>query len=230
MTSQPDADPGDVEAAVRGFVRRAAHDLAQPLQVAYGYLELLRDQYGDDLPGDAGVWLASAIRSLDRSRLFVREMLRYSRVESPTLSPIDLAAAASQAVGNIDPDLPSAEVVVATELPTVAGDGTQLTMVFEALIDNAIRHGAPTDDRAPRVDVTADRSQGWCTVTVADAGPGIPLELRAKVLEPFERGAGTARPGLGLTIARLIIANHGGRLWIDERPTGGAAVRFTVPG
>jgi signal transduction histidine kinase len=63
---------------------------------------------------------------------------------------------------------------------------------------------------------------------IADSGPGVPRELRSKVIEPFftTKGAGT---GLGLAIARGVIQGHAGRLVIDDRPGGGALVTVEIP-
>jgi len=69
-------------------------------------------------------------------------------------------------------------------------------------------------------------------VEVADTGPGVPEADRERIFEKFTRREG-ARPdggvGLGLAICRAIARIHGGRIWVEEAPGGGAAFRFTLP-
>jgi two-component system sensor histidine kinase KdpD len=69
-------------------------------------------------------------------------------------------------------------------------------------------------------------------VEVADRGPGLPVGEEARVFDKFYRAPGTVAQsgiGLGLTICRGIITAHGGRIWAENRPGGGAAFRFTLP-
>ena len=67
-------------------------------------------------------------------------------------------------------------------------------------------------------------------VTVSDAGPGIRKEDRARIFEPFERADESASgTGLGLAISNAIVIAHGGRMWVSDNPTGGAAFTFELP-
>ena len=89
-------------------------------------------------------------------------------------------------------------------------------------------HGTP-------IEINARREEGAVLVEVLDRGPGVPPGQEDAVFERFYRatpadsaGAG-AGSGLGLTICRGIITAHGGHIWLEPRPGGGAAVRFTLP-
>jgi len=73
---------------------------------------------------------------------------------------------------------------------------------------------------------------GTVRVEVADHGPGLPAGEETKIFEKFYRVPGataTSGIGLGLTISRGIITAHGGRIWAENRPGGGAMFRFTLP-
>lgn len=113
-------------------------------------------------------------------------------------------------------------------LPPVPIDGLLIEQVFINLIENALEY-AP--GQTP-IEISARADRQAVTVEVADRGPGLPQGDEALVFEKFYRtphqapGAGA---GLGLTISRGIIAGHGGRIWADNRPGGGAAFRFTLP-
>ena len=102
-----------------------------------------------------------------------------------------------------------------------------LRRAFTNLIDNALRYGGSAD-------VELSTVSGRVRVDVADRGPGIPLEHRQRVLQPFERleqsrNRATGGTGLGLTIAYTVITRHGGVLELLDRPGGGLIVRVELP-
>jgi signal transduction histidine kinase len=80
------------------------------------------------------------------------------------------------------------------------------------------------------IRITAVGDATRIRVTVGDRGPGIPKEERERVFEPFERGDGEGKgTGLGLAIAKAVVQAHGGRIWAQDMPGGGAAVTFELP-
>jgi two-component system sensor histidine kinase KdpD len=80
------------------------------------------------------------------------------------------------------------------------------------------------------IQITASGGEEQVRVTVADKGPGIPADDRERIFQAFERGNGeVAGTGLGLAIARAAIVAHGGRMWAQDAPGGGAAITFELP-
>jgi signal transduction histidine kinase len=111
-------------------------------------------------------------------------------------------------------------------LPVVWADHDRLEQVFVNLLSNALGHNPP----GTSVAVTAAASgPGTVTVSVADDGDGMPAELMAAPFEPMRRHR-TRRPGagLGLSIAKGIVAAHGGRIEL-ERATRGTCFRIHLP-
>lgn len=223
-------------AELDSFASVAGHDLAQPLQVAYGYLEMLRADYGDGLDPTAAAWLDAAIGSLDRMRGLVQALLAFARAgaRSPAVVPADLEAAVDEAVRRLEPALTAAGGRIERgPLPVVDADAAQLVDVLVALLDNAIRFAAPGEP--PRISIAAaEADDGW-TVTVADAGPGFSDGVADRAFEAFQRSPSPSGrgPGLGLATCRKLVEAHGGRIWLDGGPVGGegsgAAVHFTLP-
>lgn len=216
------------------FAYVASHDLAQPLQVAYGYLEMLREDYSATLDPTAKEWLAAAVSSLERMRRLVRDILQYSRSGSTSAArePVDLEEVIADVVEALDLALEEADAHIEMgDLPTVLGDAGQLGQVIQNLIGNAVKFRRA--DEAPLVRITAEPAQpGEVAICVADNGIGVSEQHRDRVFEMFQRGDArdVAGTGLGLAICRKIIARHGGTITLDARVDGpGTVVRFTLP-
>jgi PAS domain S-box-containing protein len=121
------------------------------------------------------------------------------------------------------------DLVVPHDLPPVRGDRVHLQQVLLNLVLNGMDalNGATREHR--RVSMTA-RLHGAQTIEIAvgDAGPGIPADMLARVFDPFV----TSKPhgmGMGLAISRTIVEAHGGRIWAENKASGGAAFLFTLP-
>jgi two-component system sensor histidine kinase KdpD len=112
------------------------------------------------------------------------------------------------------------------DLPLIPFDPLLIEQVLMNLLDNALKY---TPQVTP-IDISATSKEGEVIVELADRGPGIPQGSEKWIFEKFVRGsAASGGIGLGLTICRAIIAAHGGRIWAENRPGGGALFRFTLP-
>ena len=112
------------------------------------------------------------------------------------------------------------------DLPLVPFDPLLVEQVFMNILDNALKY---TPEETP-LEISTTVRNSEVIVELADRGPGIPQGSEERIFEKFMRGsAGGGGIGLGLTICRAIIAAHGGRIWAEGRPGGGAVFRFTLP-
>jgi two-component system sensor histidine kinase KdpD len=94
------------------------------------------------------------------------------------------------------------------------------------LLENAAKYSTGP------IDVTAAFRGAEVVVEVADHGPGITAGQESRIFDKFQRAGREGNPegvGLGLTICRAIVSAHGGRIWAQNRPSGGASFRFTLP-
>ncbi len=162
---------------------------------------------------------------LDLSRLEAG-MLRIER-EMGSLSKLLAEMEASLAVVAAGHEL---VIDVTGELPDLYMDGRRVGQVISNLVNNASRY-AP---EGTRICITARPENGVVRVDVTDQGPGIPPEERQAVFEAFRQASN--RPGhedrgagLGLAIARGLVAQHGGRIWIADTGPQGTTVSFTLP-
>src|SRR5262249_34879385 len=120
--------------------------------------------------------------------------------------------------------------LAADDLTPVWVDSSQVERVIANLLENAVKYSPP---REP-IGILARVTGNVVTFRVEDRGLGIPPEHAERVFEPFFRepaGGSPAKPGtgLGLAICRTIVRAHGGRIWAEQRPGGGAALVFTLP-
>lgn len=218
------------EAASRrqqGFAADASHEMRTPLTRMRAELEV-------DLahPGSADPWVThrSVLEEVDGLQRVVDDLLllaRFDAADGATApdTPVDVTAlVAGEAAGA--PDGVRITVRGASEVTRpVRGDAGQLRRVVRNLVDNAVSH-ARTE-----VVVAVLQSSEVTTLVVDDDGPGIPADRREQVFERFTRldtarAAGDGGAGLGLAIARDVVARHRGTIRIADSPTGGA--RFVV--
>jgi signal transduction histidine kinase/ABC-type multidrug transport system ATPase subunit len=206
----------------REFLSRLSHELRTPLTAIHGHASSLRQA---DVRWDAEsqdrFLTAIATESARMSRL-VADLLDSSALESGVLRlHCDwcdlhlLLASALICVGQGN----SVELWCDPGLGTVWGDHDRLEQVFVNLIDNAVRHtpvGTPVQVRA-----SPGTSQGTVAVRIVDHGPGIPPGEVERLFQPYARGH-THEPGagLGLSIARGIVAAHGGSVTLEPVHSG----------
>jgi two-component system sensor histidine kinase KdpD len=105
-------------------------------------------------------------------------------------------------------------------------------VLIEQVLTNLLENAAKYTPAGSPIEIEGQAVSGGVEVTVADHGPGIPPADLERVFDKFHRLAGDAHvpgTGLGLAICRAILAAHGGRIWAENRPDGGARFRFFLP-
>ena len=216
----------------RGFLSRLSHELRTPLTAIKGYASsLLQPDVSWDAESQQRFLTRIAAESSRLGRL-VDDLLRFSAIESGVLQlqrdwcsiPLVLDAA----IACLPPaGAPLVEVDCADRLPPIWADHDRLEQVFVNLLSNATSHN-PAGTRV-RVRAAPD-GHGAVLVTVADDGPGLPPDVAQEPFEPMRRRrrAASSGSGLGLSIARGIVAAHGGRMELDQ-PAQGTCFRIHLP-
>jgi signal transduction histidine kinase len=220
----------DKLAALGNMAGGIAHELRNPMMAVQGFASLLASRLAPD--SEERRWAALIVEGAAESNSILTSMLSLATPEKLVLStvdPLELVRSAER-LARLDHGGERCECDVETlvRVPEFAGDRVKLRQALRNLITNAIQAQAQSASR--RVSVELDRDGDDLVATVSDAGPGIPDELRARVLEPFftTRAEGT---GLGLALVQRIAEIHGGRVEISPDPSslGGARVRFRIP-
>jgi PAS domain S-box-containing protein len=215
------------------FAYVASHDLQEPLRMITSYVQLLQRRYHGRLDADADDFIRFAVEGAHRMQDLIQDLLTYSRVgsERPRLVEASTETAFLQALEHLEGlRLERGAEVTRGVLPPVLGDQRLITQVFQNLLSNSLKFtpaGVP-----PRIHVSARPQQGEWVFSVADNGIGIPVEYREKVFVLFQRlHARDEYPGtgIGLSICKRIIEQHGGRIWFESEPGEGTTFYFTLP-
>jgi signal transduction histidine kinase len=216
--------------ARRELVAWASHDLRTPIASMQAMIEAIED--GLATPADYIPTLRDQVRALSS---LVDDLFELARIDAGAvtleLRQTPLAGVVASTLRLLQPEADARKVGLRAQLAgephaTVAPD--KIERVLVNLVTNALRH-TPSDGS---VAVRVEQHAGDIVVSVEDTGSGLDPEALGRMFERFWRadrarsGAGT---GLGLAIARGLVEAHGGRIWAENRPQGGACVSFTLP-
>jgi two-component system, OmpR family, sensor kinase len=214
--------------AQRRFVADASHELRTPLTTIRGNAGLLA---GGPAISDSERRAAAADIAEESARMarLVDRMLTLARADSGlrlTLVPVDLRAVVDEVGRQAAAVHEESRLTVETVEANVDGDDDALRQLLWILLDNAFRHARSA------VAVHLTSVDGWARLVVADDGTGIAAEERERVFERFYRSdpaRSGGHAGLGLSIARWIAEQHGGRVVAGAALSGGAALLVDLP-
>ncbi len=214
----------------RQFVSDASHELRTPLTAIRGQIEVLARS---ERPGVEEVRRVEGVVMTEMARIerLVDDLLTLARLdEDAPLQRREIPLAPY--LRRLAEDAPLGGVAVG-ELPAgkLRADPDRLTQVIRNLLANARRHAGARG----QVAISATARGARLTIRVDDDGPGIDPAERERVFARFHRSEaardrGTGGSGLGLAIARSIVELHGGRIWVEDSPLGGARVAFELGG
>jgi signal transduction histidine kinase len=226
-------------AELEQFAYVASHDLQEPLRKVASFCQLLEKRYADKLDERGIEYIGFAVDGAKRMQVLINDLLTFSRVGRVNTTQDDdvsLDVTLDAALGNLAAAIEEsgAEIVRPAPLPTVVGDPTLLTRLWQNLIGNAVKFRR--DGVEPRIVVECEPGTGeldgeWL-FSLADNGIGIAEEFVDKVFVIFQRLHGRddyGGTGIGLALCKKIIEYHGGTIWIDTSYTTGTRFHFTLP-
>jgi chemotaxis family two-component system sensor kinase Cph1 len=198
--------------------------------VISGFARLLERRAPPKQDEDAQRYTEAIITGTDRMQAMVDGLLEYARTGRAQLKrdPVDCGRVVQDAVTALRPLIAETHgEVVAGPLPTVPGEETLLGRLFQNLITNGLKYA---NGEHPRVEVYGEQLNGEWLFAVRDNGKGIDPDQGDKLFDLFRRGD-VEKPGagMGLAICKQVVEKHGGRIWVDPAPDGGAVFRFTLP-
>jgi signal transduction histidine kinase len=216
--------------ARRELVAWASHDLRTPLAAIRAMIEAVED--GVAMPEQYTQALAEQVRTLSA---LVDDLFELARIDAGVLTlelkEASLAGLVRSCVRGLEAEADRRNVRLETHLdgaPPVRCAPDKVERVLLNLLTNALRH-TPADGS---IAVLVEPAREEVRISVEDSGEGIAPELLRRVFDRFWRGdaaRSAGGSGLGLAIARGLVEAQGGRIWAENRPSGGARVSFTLP-
>ncbi|MDD1673119.1 MAG: ATP-binding protein [Methanomicrobiales archaeon] len=211
----------------------AAHDLQEPVRMIVTFAQRLEQEKGASFDAESHRYLQTITKSGLRMHQLLNDLSRYSRLNMHELrkEDIDTNILVEQVVGMIHSPISGMEArITRNSLPVVRADPTLLRIVFQNLIENAIKFHRP--GKEAQIEVSAKSLNAEWNFSISDDGIGISPNYFGKIFKPFERlHSPDSYPGtgMGLSISKRIIERHGGRIWVESEEEKGSIFHFTLP-
>jgi signal transduction histidine kinase/CheY-like chemotaxis protein len=225
-----------LEAASRAksdFLANMSHELRTPLNAIIGFSEVLLERMFGPLNSKQAEYLGDIVTSGRHLLLLINDTLDLSKIEAGKME-LELATFALPAVLEDGVTMVreratrhgiKCSVDAGPGLDEVEADERKVKQIVFNLLSNAVKF---TPDRG-RVDVRAHRVGDQAEVAVTDTGVGIDPADQGRIFQEFQQAGQQEGSGLGLALARSLVALHGGRLWVESEPGSGSAFTFTLP-
>ena len=210
--------------------RRLAHEIKNPLTPIQLSAERLQLKLADKLAnGDADMLARGTqtiINQVQAMKRMVDDFRDYARLPTPVVAPLDLNELIREVLGLYESSSAAIDTELAGDLGPILGDATQLRQIIHNLLRNAEDALEGRDDA--RIVIRTARGLRHAWLTIADNGPGFPVELLPRIFEPYvtTKARGT---GLGLPIVKKIVEEHQGSIEISNAPEGGARIVIRLP-
>jgi two-component system sensor kinase FixL len=223
---------GERLSAMGGLAAGLAHELNQPLTAAVSFLETA--QLLDSMPRTAGLvsladTLSSAIDEIMRAGQIMKRLRQFVATGEPDKTFVNLHDFIRDPAASFLPNKQRVEVELSLEAPSdcVLADEVQVRQVLSNLTKNAVEAMSLSDNRRLRI-ATALSAHGMIRVDVSDTGCGLAPHVLKNLFEPFQTTKQNGI-GIGLSISRIIVEAHYGRIWASANPGGGTTFSFTLP-
>ncbi len=212
------------------FASTASHDLQEPLRILISYLELIEEKHMQTLSTEAKNYINRALSNSKRMKQLIDGILSYSRIgkTKTEFNRIDCNNIIKKTLNNLQLTISENNAIIKySDLPTISGDELQICQLFQNLIANALRYRS---DRSPLIEISAKKTKNEFLFCIKDNGIGIDQRHFNRIFLMFERLDSSAEgTGIGLSICKKIVENHGGKIWVDSEKGKGSCFYFTIP-
>ncbi|HWB59275.1 MAG TPA: ATP-binding protein [Chthoniobacteraceae bacterium] len=215
------------------FAYVASHDMREPLRAVSGCAQILKNNCQGKLDGNADAMIGHIVDGAKRMADIIDDLLALSSIGSKgkPFEKTEIEKPLALALKNLSVAIRERGAAIHHDaLPTLPVDASQIALLFQNLIGNAIKF---CDGRAPEIRVGAakDANGSW-TISVRDNGIGIEPKYFERIFGIFQRLHTRSEypgTGIGLAICKKIVERHGGRIWPESSPGEGTVFYFTLP-
>lgn len=229
---QAQAELSEANADLERFAYIVSHDLNAPLRAIGGFASLMRRKHADELGEGAVDYLDQIDAGVASMRRMIDAILDLSQVgRQKAMGATDLSQVVHEALGRVAALVDEAQARVELgSLPDVFGNHDQLVLLFQNLLQNAIKFRKP--DQRLRVELDGTTDGETARLTVRDNGIGIAAEDHGRIFGIFQKlhhEQDYAGQGMGLAICEKIVQAHGGTISVDGALGEGACFHITLP-
>ena len=219
------------------FLASVSHELRTPLNSIIGFSDLLAEETPGQLNDKQKRFLGHVRKAAHHLLKLINDILDLSKIEAGRLElrceNVSLAAALSEVLAVIGPLASAKGIRVHSQAPPdfeVFADRVWLGLILSNLLSNAVKFTAEGGE----VRIECEAQEDFVSISVSDSGVGIPPEEHQAIFEEFYQVGATTKgaregAGLGLAIARRLVDQHGGSIWVESQPGRGSQFRFTLP-
>lgn len=213
------------------FAYIASHDLKEPLRTIMSFTGLLKIRLGNNLNPEINELLEFIYQAGDRMEKLIKGLLEYSNIGiNNNLTEIDTHILVQQVLRNLETQISASNATIEThDLPIVKGYETELFILFQNLISNAIKFRNQEID--PVIRISAKKEADQWAFCITDNGIGIEPQYHKKIFVIFQRLHAAHEyegSGIGLAHCQKIIDLHGGEIWVESEYGKGSAFYFTI--
>jgi PAS domain S-box-containing protein len=230
-TVQDVTEQRQVETLRNDILSTVSHELRTPLTSVMGAAVTLQARV-ESLPASTSrALLDQLVQQAQRLERLLADLLDIDRLRHGLVAPNPRPTDVAELVRSVAETYAEPATVFRLRLePLVAEvDGPKLERIVDNLLANAVRHGGPG---AP-ITIRLFADGGDLLLSIEDEGPGVPDDLKQDIFEIFNRGANAMSSergtGIGLSLVARFAALHGGRAWVENTESGGAAFRVFLP-
>ena len=215
-------------AAIGQLAAGVSHEIDNPVGIILGYAELLLDDLDEADPRRDDV--LAIIAECRRCRRITGGLLGLARGGAVRRESLRLAELAEATAASLRPQKLFRQVPIRIQAPPESLEVFAEPDPLRQVLVNLLLNAAQAMGGSGEVAVTLERAGEQVSLTVDDSGPGVPLELRERIFDPFfsTKGSGEGT-GLGLSLCRKLMEEQGGSLFVADSPAGGARFGLLLP-
>jgi len=209
-----------------------AHEIRNPLSGINVYLNTLEKIYDkEESLGKVRQILGMLQSASNKIESVIRRVMDFSKPSAPRLVPTNVNQPIEDAIGLASVTLRKRGTKIkknlSESLPMVHADAQSIEQVILNLITNSAE-AMNKMEGVKQIEITSSAKNDLILVKISDSGPGVPLNIREKIFDPFYTTK-TESTGIGLSLCHRIITDHGGSLTVSESRWGGAEFRIEIP-
>ena len=217
------------------FAYTIAHELKSPIITIEGFLKAILEDYGKEIPSGALEYLQHIDQAIKKLKSIINDVLTLSQISSEEQAEeFPLKDIIRDVILKMKPfiEQKKIKIEILNELPILYGKKKQIWLLMLNLISNAVKYIGKRNP-CPQIQIGTKLIDGKQTVFIKDNGIGIDKDYKEKIFEIFQRSPNAKKEaegtGVGLFVAKTIVEEHKGKIWVEPNPQKGCTFFVYIP-